>query len=471
MDSIYAIGMGLALRVVVDIVSQQNVKVAGTLVGLWEGVVLYHFLGKMPNSYDPYVAYGFRLFVDFLFTESLPKLSIVLLYTAVGVILSDITPAIWKDSGLRRLYRRTWVRLPRFHLVPKVAIPTRRTVQFWDSPPTPSSAASDITDTPTTVLPVPPPRTNFRSRSLSPSRSRTPTRSPIIPRRSRQPQPPGAFPTWSETESDVSASQPATSANSDDTSDTDTATPPSYSRIVDIPGEDERLTAEIVSALVEADGVTESQRDSVTLPPAEDAFHVIEHDEVQPAFDQLPVIPNDSSSTLLPIPPMPIPIVPDFTTGDPGAPLHDTGILPSVPERNVSAADVPLPPSDDRTLPPPGDEWDNVADNDIPDRQSYVSDLTQPESIVTGGRNSIITRANLLRQQAEHEEKLRAELEADRKKLVADGDVKGAFLLKGKIEEAETTAKKLHEKAERRYFTGMSPTTLSGYPSHSSCSL
>ena len=138
MDSLFAIGAGLALRFVVDLVSNHNLKIGGTLVGIWEGVVLYHFLGKMPRSFDPYVAYGFRLFVDFLFTESLAKMTIVMLWTGLGVLLSDIGPVLWNDSGMRRLYRRTWVRLPRLPFVPKVAIPTRRTVQFWDSPPTPS---------------------------------------------------------------------------------------------------------------------------------------------------------------------------------------------------------------------------------------------------------------------------------------------------------------------------------------------
>ncbi|KIM83326.1 hypothetical protein PILCRDRAFT_45583, partial [Piloderma croceum F 1598] len=84
MDSIYAIGAGLILRFVVDLVSDHNLKIGGTLVGLWEGVVLYHFLGKMPSSFDPYVGYGFRLFVDLLFTESLAKMSIVMLWTGLG---------------------------------------------------------------------------------------------------------------------------------------------------------------------------------------------------------------------------------------------------------------------------------------------------------------------------------------------------------------------------------------------------
>lgn len=459
MDSLYAIGLGLALRVVVDAVSQHNFKVGGTLVGIWEGIVLYHFLGKMPRSFDPYVAYGFRLFVDFLFTESLPKMAIVILWTGVGVLLSDVAPVLWKDSNLRRLYRRTWVKLPRLPLVPKVAIPTRRTVQFWDSPPTPSSAASDITDSPTTILPVPPPRSYFRSRSLTPPRLRTPSRSPVVPRRSRQP--PGAFSTWSETGTEVSVTQPSTSANSDETSDSGTATPPRYSRMLDIPAEDERRTAEIVSALVDADGITDSQSNSITLPPAEDTFHVVDHDEVQPAFDQVPVIPdNDSSSTLLPIPPMPIPVIPNFSTTDSSAPDLVSNRLSVVPEGEVSAADVPIPPSDNMTLPPPPDEWDNIPDNDIPDRRSYASEMTLPETVLTGGRNSIITRANLLREQAEQEEKLRAELEAERRKLNTKGDVKGAFLLKEKIDKAENTAKKLHEKAERRYFTGTFFTTL-----------
>jgi hypothetical protein len=150
---------------------------------------------------------------------------------------------------------------------------------------------------------------------------------------------------------------------------------------------------------------------------------------------------------------MPVPVIPNFSTTDSSAPDLVSNRLSVVPEGDVSAADVPLPPSDNRTLPPPPDEWDNIPDNDIPDRRSYASELTLPETVLTGGRNSIITRANLLREQAEQEEKLRAELEAERRKLTTEGDVKGAFLLKEKIDKAENTAKKLHEKAERRYFT------------------
>ncbi|KAH7920148.1 hypothetical protein BV22DRAFT_981736, partial [Leucogyrophana mollusca] len=84
MDSIFAIGVGLALRLVVDVVSNHDNRVGGTLVGLWEGVVLHHFSQKMPRSYDPYIAFGFRIFVDFLFTESLQRMAIVVLWTGLG---------------------------------------------------------------------------------------------------------------------------------------------------------------------------------------------------------------------------------------------------------------------------------------------------------------------------------------------------------------------------------------------------
>ncbi|ETW80686.1 hypothetical protein HETIRDRAFT_248174, partial [Heterobasidion irregulare TC 32-1] len=84
MDSIFAIGLGLALRVVVDAASQHDLRLGGSLIGLWEGAVLYHFLDKWPKSFDPYIAFVFRLFVDFLFTENLTRLTIVLLWAGLG---------------------------------------------------------------------------------------------------------------------------------------------------------------------------------------------------------------------------------------------------------------------------------------------------------------------------------------------------------------------------------------------------
>jgi hypothetical protein len=456
MDSIYAIGAGLILRFVVDLVSDHNLKIGGTLVGLWEGVVLYHFLGKMPSSFDPYVGYGFRLFVDLLFTESLAKMSIVMLWTGLGVLLSDIAPVLWNDSGLRRLYRRTWVRLPRLPFVPKVDIPTRRTVQFWDSPPSPSSAASDITETPTIILPVLPPISRLRRRSLTP-----PPRPALIPRRSL----PGRFPGFgSDGDTDT------LTTTDDNMSDSDTATPNRYSRIPEIIPEDDALPVE--PNLSDVDDTTDSQahtpkRSSVALfPTTDEPFHIIEPEEVQPAIDDVPNIPDDPavSSAYLPVPPMPIAVVPNFDDVSksippmPDATVPNIDVPPPVPDKlppvHVPATDAPAP--DDRMPPPPADEWVQVQSGDAPNRKSFTdSDVSPPETVLSGGRNSLITLAALLRQQAEEEDKIVAQLKNDLKELEKNKKVKDAFLMKRKVEEEESKAKRLHDKAARRYFHGM----------------
>ncbi|KAL4074079.1 hypothetical protein J3A83DRAFT_4083108, partial [Scleroderma citrinum] len=83
MESVLAIGVGLGLRVVIDAATDDH-RLGGVLIGLWEGVVLNHFLRRMPRSYDPYIALGFRVFVDFLFTQSLSRMALVALWTVVG---------------------------------------------------------------------------------------------------------------------------------------------------------------------------------------------------------------------------------------------------------------------------------------------------------------------------------------------------------------------------------------------------
>ena len=131
MDSIYAIAFGLGLRTMVDAVSQ-DLKLTGSLIGLWEGVITLHFLKKMPKSSDPYIAYGVRLFVDFLITESMERMVLVLIWTAFGLVLADVTPAIWDEVGLNRVWRHFRRDLYTIYdKIPTVAFfPPQRTVRF-----------------------------------------------------------------------------------------------------------------------------------------------------------------------------------------------------------------------------------------------------------------------------------------------------------------------------------------------------
>ncbi|KZP16569.1 hypothetical protein FIBSPDRAFT_1047489 [Athelia psychrophila] len=524
MDSLYAIGLGLGLRVIVDILSQGNLKIGGTVVGLWEGVVLYHFMGKMPRSSDPYIAYGFRLFVDLVVTESLAKTGIVMLWTGLGVLLSDVGPVAWKDLEMRRTYKRYLVQLPS---VPKVGIPSQRVVQFWDSP-TPSSAVSEVAsevasdftvDSPTTVLPIPPPRSRAVQRPITPPTSPRPPYPLPRTTKSRPSPPPGALPgIWSETESIISAS----GLTSPSASDSGTATPV-MTYIPEIADEDNtseiQNAAGIVSVLMDADGVTvtadaatnasgeltptrnsvsgrgstrdstfegtrnstledtrnstlestrnstlESTHDSLGFPTTH-AFEVVEREEAQPDFESLASIPDaeastvslllpiaapSAESTFSPIPPHPVPAVPIFNFTPPVFIEHE---LPPIPEDEAS---IPLPPSDGMTFPPPSDEWDRdrLSVTSFPNRNSFSSEITLPETVLAGTRDSLINHADLLREKAEEEDKIRSHLVNDRKRLEAMGDVKGAFLLRADIEEAEARAKKFHDQAERRYFTG-----------------
>ncbi|PCH36144.1 hypothetical protein WOLCODRAFT_126773 [Wolfiporia cocos MD-104 SS10] len=112
MDNIVAIGIGLALRAVIDAISNHNHRVNGSLVGLWEGAVLHHFLIKFPRSLDPYVAYGFRLLVDLLVTASATRLAIVMLWTGLGMLLSDVGLDIMDDVRFQRFWRQVQQSMP-----------------------------------------------------------------------------------------------------------------------------------------------------------------------------------------------------------------------------------------------------------------------------------------------------------------------------------------------------------------------
>lgn len=193
MESVLAIGVGLGLRIVVDAATDDH-KVGGVLVGLWEGVVLNHFLRKMPRSFDPYIALAFRVFVDFLFTQSLSRMALVALWTLVGMLLADVTPSIWRDSGLRRLYRR--VRREARHI--KRAIPDIRIKN--DIPRVRLFSHRRRSSSPVSI----------RSDRAAPAQSPPPGTAPMPgpPRRPSGRNPPGMFPGssgWSETETEVTA--------------------------------------------------------------------------------------------------------------------------------------------------------------------------------------------------------------------------------------------------------------------------
>ncbi|TFK53722.1 hypothetical protein OE88DRAFT_1273703 [Heliocybe sulcata] len=181
MENLFAIGLGLGLRVVVDAASRHNVKLTGTLVGLWEGAVLHHFLDRTPRSWDPYVAFGTRLFVDLLVTMNVARLAIVLLWASLTMMLAELgLRRTWYMYLVRFVYRRyrrvrrtvkrvvvPAVRLPLpIPTIPKTPVPSR--VRFYTISTTPSQSQTSST----TPVPIPPPPT--AAAIASPTRRRVP---------------------------------------------------------------------------------------------------------------------------------------------------------------------------------------------------------------------------------------------------------------------------------------------------------
>ncbi|TEB37249.1 hypothetical protein FA13DRAFT_1809809 [Coprinellus micaceus] len=143
MDSIYSIVFGLALRSIVGLASRQDWKVSAPIVGLWEGVITLHFMKMMPSSFDPYVSWGVRMLIDYLITESVSRMVLVVIWTCLGMALADVAPSIWFDVGLHRPWRRVRRDMYTIYKMTPKVLPRTRVVRF-------SSSRHSIIDTPMT---------------------------------------------------------------------------------------------------------------------------------------------------------------------------------------------------------------------------------------------------------------------------------------------------------------------------------
>ncbi len=409
MDSIFAISLGFALRLVVVSASHYNDRIGGSLVGLWEGAVLYHFLEKWPMSFDPYVGLGFRLLVDFLFTESIYRLTIVLLWTGLGFVLADVTPAFWYDKNLHRFYRRTrrfirhfdWssLKLP----ILSGAIPR---VRFYELP---SRSAPAPTSTPA------PPSTSQRRHSV-----------------------PGNFPGYSYSSS------------------TDTSNPPSTSFA---PRRPVPATSLPPSALRSVSQPKPSSNSSVS-------FDVIPHssDVDNDSFERLAAEGAPTPKPMPPIVVMPAPVQGVPSGQPPSAELASSTVVAP----NIDLLPEIIEPREDMDPPPPFDEPadpNNVTAGvqarewpleKLSVRNPDVSDVASARtSIISGAnRDSIVGRAEMLRKQAAAEEKERDRLHAAHKKAFSERRYPDAIRYKVEQDEANHRAMNLHRRAAERYFKG-----------------
>ena len=138
-------------------------------------------------------------------------------------------------------------------------------------------------------------------------------------------------------------------------------------------------------------------------------------------------------------------------------PEDDDIAVPSSISQNM-LLQPPLPPSGPlfrRPTPPP--------ETPPPPSPSTIhSGMSDISILSTRIPNKLFNRANELRGKARDEEKLRAQLDDDRRKAEQEGRTMDALMLKVQAREKEREAQKLHEKAARRYYACMCPLFLSG---------
>ncbi|OAX37356.1 hypothetical protein K503DRAFT_671445, partial [Rhizopogon vinicolor AM-OR11-026] len=85
MEHVIAIAAGLVLRTVIDFLTNDDHRLTSTLIGLWEGIMLSHFLQKNPrDSNDAYLALATRFAIDFMLTSSVFRFALTGVWTVVG---------------------------------------------------------------------------------------------------------------------------------------------------------------------------------------------------------------------------------------------------------------------------------------------------------------------------------------------------------------------------------------------------
>ncbi|TFK44257.1 hypothetical protein BDQ12DRAFT_708241 [Crucibulum laeve] len=109
MDVSLSIVTGLALRLFLRGIEPDG-KLGPALLGIWEGVVVHQLSTKANNpsaAVDHYLGYGLRLAVDLLVTGSTVRLVLVILWTALGAVVSEaISPGFGKPPVKRERERR-----------------------------------------------------------------------------------------------------------------------------------------------------------------------------------------------------------------------------------------------------------------------------------------------------------------------------------------------------------------------------
>lgn len=173
MESLYSIGLGLGLRFLIDSATKYHgLRVDGILIGLWEGIVLNHLARQSPSSLDPYIAFAFRMAIDIILTKNFSRMTIVILWTGLGMVLSDVFPEVNDDKRFRRMTRpfRRWLKDPNLDFLDSLPpLPSFSELTYYFNPPRSRSRSRPSSSS----RPTPSKRTVSRTNSNT-TRARSP---------------------------------------------------------------------------------------------------------------------------------------------------------------------------------------------------------------------------------------------------------------------------------------------------------
>jgi hypothetical protein len=402
MESLAYISLSLARRLFFSVLLPVDIRARNVVVGLIEGAFLQHTFNKAKRSplrqFTTYARFLFCLLTDYAFTRCETTLAVVMLSAGVGMLLYEV---------VHTLQRRPLCQCDRCQLKTKIAlsmVPRR---------PVPSSKARSKVPAPVAHLDmsVHDPKVRFLGAALLPDRidedlERIPSHTPSEQESSIPPAPsPAHEPCHLATMTSYSEPQMPHSASSS------------------IGDKFDNLCLQESSIISEAPYVYDLQHTptprtispSNTLPVAllsDDAFQLIKEHDVQ----QTSSIHEDA------IPPIPS-----------SFPFSRTS---NKSNDNNQAAGVSTNAS--------SDEWDD-----------FISEASPPSSVLSvNNREDLLSHAELMRHLAVEADQMSVRLEADRKLALEGGRIKEAFLLRDQIQDAVIMSKRLHERAERRYYCG-----------------
>ncbi|KAH8107957.1 hypothetical protein BXZ70DRAFT_24725 [Cristinia sonorae] len=487
MDSFLATGVGLGLRALIDSVTDDNVT-ASALIGIWEGVVLNHFLSKHRSSFDPYVAFGFRLFVDFMFTESFGRMTMIVMWAFLGMVFADLGGDLSKDRRFRRIWRR--IR----HTFPFLSRSrSRRTsrVRFI-----PEGSQSSMTSARSPQLPLRPTTTpfpgSFDQWSVASSEIGGPTahepslreprlrRTEPVRRETRRTEsvhtlhtnrsntlvsetlhteithnePPARTPSELEyltlpviPDGEPSPINPSYRDGDDQPVHSGLTTPSNDLLMRNLPEDDRPIDH---SGLTTPDHIhTNLMLSGTDVPPVRIISDQPEHTPTRSQLEPpaIPIRPPaERSETSLLFPEPSVPSLADLANANSQSTLTLIPPISEIPNIPTPAPDPEQPLNRDTLVEPPPQYEEPI--KDVPDNVSVGG-----ESAISGtSRTEIITKADDLRQQAQTQEKAREGYKAALDKAKREKRPWDVLWYEGEIEIAENKAKELNAKAAHRYF-------------------